>query len=744
MKKLGYILLILVAVGMAEVAAQSADLANANRKTATRYLGRAENAFSTGNYDTAVLNAEMGLAYDDSISDLWYIAAAAENARGADKAIVLPLVARALNDNGQWVDYNKDGARLLYASILCDVDRHTEAIAVLDAAPFIYSADAEYIRAKSYYRMGTARGTELARNKINTARRIYQNDTRFTRLFFRHEYAALRNTIWTSRATTGSTGAMATASAMPTIVRSIANAFITKMPEYDNPDDELEIYAAIFAEGEERKRLLSAFSAHGMKHPLYALAAVRENIMTQNAAVDYFFSMESEEVELSLLSDFVNIITEQNARKHLAEMLNAYSGLLTIDTDGDLDLNMRVQYMRGRPETIRWDKNHDGIDEWTVKCDFGVPVEAATGDGTFRVKYGTYPAIVAATFSSESFNGSYTFADEMYSWTPCEIYIPEAFSKLDGCEFFVPRPIIDAQPPKPEDLVSAASHYESAIDERAGAAVVFTLVESQPVTADYKANGKLYAHGIFEAGLPVSRAVDNDGDGIFETTQFFGYDPDNSMHQAESEREFLRKQLFNMPEMPTGIYVNKVQTDTDNNALPDYTEEYLPDGGIIASWDTNGDGVWDTQYYRYPKTDGEPVREVSLFYKTAGHIDIQGQSNGNGRTLVSVVSVNGVPTTVTNGDILYDVTAGKTKGFYWIGVPGTDDDENRIFSSIAKTARQGVSFVYEQKSENGEAKNTEISDAKNDTRFFVIKIGKQIFAERTEKFSQFDDNIAQY
>ena len=49
---------------------------------------------------------------------------------------------------------------------------------------FIYSADAEFIRIKNYYRIGTEDSIEQARLKINAARRIYPNDVRFPNIFF--------------------------------------------------------------------------------------------------------------------------------------------------------------------------------------------------------------------------------------------------------------------------------------------------------------------------------------------------------------------------------------------------------------------------------------------------------------------------------------------------------------------------------------------------------------------------------
>ena len=75
----------------------SADLAN--RRTALRCLSNATNYASEKNFDAALSQANLGIAYDDSISDLWYVAAAADSALGKSKAEVLPLLDLSLQKN---------------------------------------------------------------------------------------------------------------------------------------------------------------------------------------------------------------------------------------------------------------------------------------------------------------------------------------------------------------------------------------------------------------------------------------------------------------------------------------------------------------------------------------------------------------------------------------------------------------------------------------------------------------------
>ena len=136
--------------------------------------------------------AELGLSYDDSISDLIYVKTAALMNMNSKKADVLGQINKAFElDN--WVNNKKNGARILYADLLSDTGKYEDSMNLLDSQPFIFSADAEFIRIKNMYRMGTSQSIENARLKLNSAIRIYPSDSRFANLFFMFEMALLQN-----------------------------------------------------------------------------------------------------------------------------------------------------------------------------------------------------------------------------------------------------------------------------------------------------------------------------------------------------------------------------------------------------------------------------------------------------------------------------------------------------------------------------------------------------------------------
>lgn len=677
--------------------AASDSISAANRRTAVRCLKLAESYLSSNDCNNALNQAELGLAYDPSVADLWYIKAAARSGLGGTVAETLPLVTRALTE-GEWVDYNRDGARVLYADLLSVTGSYDQAIGVLDAAPFIITSDAEFIRIKSYYCLRTPESIEKARERVNAARRIYSGDTRFARLFFKYEYDLHRpvNVI---------RDGFEFSENSEKLVQKIADSFIAKMPEYDKPDAELEIYATLFASGERQKRMAQAFTAHGMKHPLYALVAMNVGLMSQQEAWDYFTSFADKSVSLELLEDILPFITDEITVASVKEHLDCFGGVLTVDTDGDCEPNLICKYLRGRPAEISWDKDNDGITEWTSICDFGVPESLNLTRGNIQLYYGTYPAVVKAVFKSEKIAESaaiFNLMDETLFWSPFSIEPLMVSKDLFDFDFFVPFVSVNSPELNENKLISSCSSYDIASSERTDARIKFSVLNGYPQTAEYKANGKVYAHAVFENGFPSVRSVDNDNDGIYETVETFGYDPDNLLHRNVAEQEQVMINLFGLPVRGSGIYTRMVQIDFNGDTTPEFTEEYLADNGQITSWDFNGDGNWDLRYKRYPKlNDNDPVVEDAQFYKNPE------------RELVTVTKWNDVPVKVEFNNQFLPVTQGAASSFYWIGKEGSADDEIFLLQNFDKSMEQGVCDILQNK--------------KN--RMLVVKIGTDIYAE---------------
>ena len=669
----------------------------ANRRTAIRYLQLAKQYASQKQWTEADSNARLGLAYDDSIADLWYIRAVSRFNTGTEtKAAVLPLVVTALTE-AEWVDYNRDSARIFYADLLSNMLQFDAALATLDSEPFLYSADAEYIRAKCYYNLG-GEYVARAREKIDTARRIYPADMRFAELFFLYEYPLNRTVLQAA-----ASGTQTESLAPP--VRKIADAFIIALGSYKKPSAELELYAAIFAEGEKQSRLFKSFKARNLTAPLYAEYAVRLGLLDQNAALDAFFAFADEKISLSVLEQFVSVITEDVLKTDLYEYLNAYHGTIVADPDGDGIENLVVVYNRGRPEQITYDENQDDVEDWTAACDFGVPLELHLKTEGLDIQYGNWPYIQSAQYAMRDHTAlHFNVVADTLRWSPFAMDTVPLIKTRLNLDFFFPQMNDDIPPVSAPELLHASSSYTLPSQERQGALITVTLLDGVAQTAQYAVNDVLYAQTQFENGIPVVRAVDTDNDGLFETVEFYGFSPDRKQTVLSSADEMqIVANVFGSPSAGTGFYVRMIQIDTNGDTVPDFTEEYLDGEGKISSWDTNNDGNWDVRYVKYAAAEDGVLREESFFHQPLTD------------SVVSVAFENGNPVSVRDGNRTLAVVRTNRDGFYWIGERGADENAQKIMQTVNQTAGQGVSIIVE--------------NAATKERMLGVRIGAMIFGE---------------
>lgn len=682
----------------------------ANRRTAMRYLKLAKQNLSDKDFDAANSNATIGLAYDDSIADLWYISAQAKAGRGDKKSEILPLVEKSLSEGSsenkklEWVDYNKDGARVLYAGILCSTRKFSEAVSVLDEAPFIYSADAEYIRAKSYYNERTAQSIESARLKIDAARRVYPKDARFAELFYSFEYGLLNEN-----------------NSIDELAQKVADGFLASLSKYRKSNPEIELLASVFVQDSDRKsRLIQAFNARGEKSALYPALALDAGLIDERAALDYFYDFADKEISLSVLQKFIKSIQNEENKKELGEYLTSYAGTLLIDTDGDLATNMTVKYERGRPSKIAYDENQDDEDEWTSECDFGVPLNLTLESPKLEITYGNWPFIEQVVYEFDSKDGSgakkvtFDLIADSLEWCPFNVENEETAAVSLGTDFFVPALIpsenIDFSG---SEIVNSALGYTMPSSERANAEISVKLLNGFAQQAEYSVDGKVYAKAKFENGLPSSRLVDMDGDGVFEIVEEYGYSTDESQKFiSENDEMQVITNLFGRPASKTGIYVKSIKIDKNGDTVPDFAEEYTAGEGKISSWDTNNDGKWDVRYVKLPSQDGKN-REEAMFFEPVKN------------RVVTVESENGVPVSVKADDENLSVINGADKNFYWLSESGSYATENKIIERINQIDSQGVCIIVEDEK----------------SRFLAVRIESKIYAEKLP--AAFDDSTSQ-
>lgn len=674
----------------------------ANRRTAIRYLQLAKQNFSDKKWNEAESASKIGLAYDDSIADLWYINAAAKMNRGDKKSEVLSLVSKSLSGGGDWVDYNRDGARILYADLLCSTRKFSEAVSVLDQNPFIYSSDAEFIRAKAYYNERTSESIEKARLKIDAARRVYPKDWRFPRLFYSFEYALLNEN-------SGDENFKA-----DELVQKIADSFFASISNYSKSDAEIELLSSFFVENPEQKlRSVKAFNARGEKSPLYPALALEFGLIDERAALDYFYGFSDKSVFLPVLRQFIKSIKDGENKKELCEYLNSYSGTLLIDTDGDLAANMTVKYERGRPMSISYDADEDDENDWSCECDFGVPLNLSLASPPLKIAYENWPFIrqVGYNLSSENSslgNLSFDIVADSLAWCPFSIEAEQTARKELGIDFFIPA--IDNSKNlalSAEKIIESAMSCTVPSKERKNASVTVALLNGLAQEAVYSADGKTYAVAKFENGLPVNRLVDMDGDGIFETAEEYGASADLNENFISKDDEMQNiTNLFALSGSHPGIYLKSITIDKNGDTIPDFMEEYTAGGGKISSWDSNSDGKWDIRYVKLPSQDGK-IHEQSMFYEPLKN------------KIVTVESVDGVPVDVKSGGENLSVFKGENENFYWLSekneaAASKSFSEQKIIEKVNHIDSQGVCIIVEDESE----------------RFIAVRIEGKIFAEK--------------
>lgn len=687
MKKCLSFFVLLVSLSVSCLFAQN-SAAKANRNTAMRCFNLAESCLLNGDWENSLRQAELGLAYDDSISDLIYIKAAAQSKLDYKRADVLSIISQAFEKN-EWLGYTKNGARILYADLLCDTGSYEASLEVLNQEPFIFSADAEFIRIKNYYRMGTADSLEKAREKVNSSRKVYPEDSRFPKLFFMFEavykcVSELYNLEYY----------------VSENVSTIANAYIPTLPDYRNSDEDFEIYAAWFAPPEVQVRLIEAIAAKSKeKNPLLVIAQKKLGLISDEAAFTAFFDSINNAAPQILLDMFISLITDDDVKHMIIEKLTNFDGTIYVDSNFDLQSELSIKYSLGRPKYVNYDQNNDGIKEMAAVCDFGAPVSVYfINDGTEMI-YDVFPKVQRVTFLNDNY--VFNFQDDDYTYAPFEMNL-DGFVKSLGYDFYVPYISDELSIPTPAELVRKSSTVELPIAERQNAKIVYSTFAGNLVFARFYENDVNYAYCDFSKGLPFIRYADYDNDSVFETTETFDSLPDGVALSAEDATVLTN--IFSNIVDGSSVYLKKVQIDHNSNTFYEYSEEYIPGGGKIVSWDNDDNGILDSQYITYPAEDGKPVVEESIFY------------GSNGLPVVSLYTLDELPVKMVYGDNEVMVYAGNAQNFYWIDQKENLEIEEKIIEFAQKGITQGTIDLFEYKEQ----------------RFSVIKIGKDLFAKRVD------------
>ena len=686
MKK--FVISILLSCGILLNLAAQSSAAGANKNTALRCLKLAESCLVGNDWQNALNQAELGLSYDNSISDLYYIKAAASLNLGGTKAEALRLLASAF-ERSAWAGYTKNGARLFLADLLSDTGLYEESLSALDSEPYIYSADAEFIRIKNYYRMGTEESLANARQRLNSDRRVYPADQRFPKIFFMFE------SLFMSEAERDGIKYK-----VPEIVSTIAASYIVKLPDYSDRNQELELMAASFARGEDKLRLIKAIDAKNKSlSELLAIAALRAGIYTDSEAFDMFFSASNGELSLDLLETFIALLKDPEVVEQAAKTLADFTGTLYIDDNMDLQYEFTVQYENGRPLYIKYDGNNDGETELYSSCDFGAPVFVYFNSNRIQFFYDSFPKISKVSYNDTKL--VFNFLHDDFVFSPFDFAVDNVFART-GAEFYIPYISREVAIPLPQELIEKASSFELPVTERDNARIVYTLSGGNIVFAEFYEDNNRYAYSDFTKEASIIRFVDYDNDGSFETVETFAEIPYAQEGLNSEENDRIVSSVFNFIDGRSNLYLRKVQIDRNANTFSEFSEEYLEYGGKVTIWDNDDNGLPDCQYIRYPQKEGDSLLEETIYF------------DSNGLQIIALTIADGVPVKMQLNNSEVMVYAGDAQELYWIENKGSADEENAVLNFVKNEIEQGVIDIFDYEEE----------------RISVIKVGSSYYCRK--------------
>lgn len=676
-----FLILFLIVFPFCLNAVENSYVTAANRNTALRCLKLAENCLVGNDWENASRQADLGLSYDDSISDLIYMKAAAQINMGYSRSEIIKLITIAF-EKDNWVGYSKNGARILYADLLSDTGLYEMSMKVLDEPQMIFSADAEFIRVKNLYRMGTEASINSARLKLNSARRVYPSDSRFPNIFFMFEFVYLLENEKVNNKYE-----------VPEVVNVIASYYINKLPDYSGNNLELELLASFFANDNERVRIVNAIDAKNQTvNPVLAIAGMDAGLYDDQKACDLFFEMSGDSISLELLQILVSRIDDITVKQLLMEKMLNFTGIIEVDENFDLQNELIIEYELGRPKTITYDGNNDGIIDLYADCDFGAPNFIRFEKNLAEYFYYSYPAVSTINYNTE--NHILHFLQGEYTFAPVYL-VPEKYLQQLGLDFYIPFVSYELTFADKESLLDVASSIELPVKERENAKVIYSLKDGQFISADFYENNIRYAWCDFVSSSPVSRYADYDFDGYFETLELYDLvEVESSLYDRNLIKNNFGDILEDYP-----LYLKQILIDRNGNTFYEFTEQYLENNGKVNCWDNDDDGIVDCQYTKYPQYTGENLLEETVYF------------DGNGNPFVKLTTIDGVPVKITEKSSEVMIYAGSANDFYWIDQTGDVNLENAVIKKYRNQLQQGsINFI-------------EIDD----TRLSVILVGKSIY-----------------
>jgi hypothetical protein len=537
---------------------------------AERYADWVIAAISGGRLAEAEAALERAQDFADVSSDLSYLLALVRSRENRSRGAVLDAVRRGL-DTDRWNRYSAVQARLLEAEALLRVRAFTDTLRTLALIPDgdaeWYGADIACFHLQALLGLGDIPAFQSA---MAQALNRYARDSRVARILFR--YAA--------------------DTAIPeTKDRELVETVLNRLPLLLEDAPDLAYLAAPFIKDiEEAVRVMAAYRAAGNPAPQALPAALNLGVIDDGQAVEELFRLKN--INKNVILEVWKFLRSSVGRENFRRNLSRYSGVIEEDSDHDGYVEAWTRYNEGNIEEYAYDADQDGLLEWRVFWNAGIPARAEI---VMSPEGGAQdPAAVRGTVGLPLRDGDLVRASIFWEQYPAVLRVERAgFSyRFNPGEFtFTPFLITeipgsggvlypDRDPRRTRltvrVLVSFAVSIERPGREFQGALERITLEGGVLRRAAEYMEDRVVSITEFFQGWPVVQRIDMDLDGRLETIRRF------PIRRGTSGPEEEWGYAATVPESS--------ESDWDGDGVYETGEEYFPDGSVARSWDLDKDG----------------------------------------------------------------------------------------------------------------------------------------------------------
>ncbi|MDR0641339.1 MAG: hypothetical protein LBG07_02645 [Treponema sp.] len=553
---------------------------------AEQFLEEAGRLIGEDRWGEALALLERGADFAGVSSDISYLLALARRHEGFPLPAVLEALARAAGA-GRWEKYSPVQAYLLEAETLIWLRDYSGALRILDRAeqgsPEIWTFSgpesgkdggdipprqedqSQAVILRLLALKGLPDQGEFCR-RLRLALDRCPRDPRLVEILF----------LWAAGREAGNPGSSG---------RALVDLALRRLPFLLDSSPRLAYLAAPFIrDPEEAWRLVSAYRALGKAERESLPVSIDLGLVDDGQAVEEFFAAIPEAgLEKNLIQRVWSLLRSREDREFFRKRLLTYSGLIYSDSDGDGRSEARVRYSGGILREYSGDADQDGIPELRVLFSSGgLPLQAEQVLGGGRgiwVEWESYPAVLRARLGELVFDsapGNFYFAPLRLTRLAAELMPGES---APAGELGLPYPEADTGQARLNlrTLVSHALSVRRPSREFPGAIEHIELEQGVPRRAVEILEGKIVALTEFSLGRPRLQRLDLDLDGRMETVRHF------REASVDDDAEPLDYEKI----------LELVETDRDRDGLYEIGEQFLPNGIVIYSWDTDGDGIRD-------------------------------------------------------------------------------------------------------------------------------------------------------